>query len=197
MASVKTGLAQDEYRTHTEPKSLGSDGKPCRRDTHGLLQRRHITPAGHIRHVGKEANQLDERQAGLAHDPEETLNEYGAPQRDDFRTLVVPVLRELPVTDVAKATGLSERTIKRVRAGGVTPHAANRAKLTAHAVHHARRELCAAALSPPRDDHAAVAQFLSRGRTADTHAKPNAGSDTTRRPHIGGSSHGKALRWSL
>ena len=47
----------EEYVRHPETKSLGPDGKPCREDTRGLLQRAHIT-AGQIRYVDKETSSM-------------------------------------------------------------------------------------------------------------------------------------------
>jgi hypothetical protein len=63
------------YRCHPEPKSLASDGTPCRRDTSGLLSRRAVEALS-ITHVGKEANLLEEIAAGVIRSEAETLNEY-------------------------------------------------------------------------------------------------------------------------
>jgi hypothetical protein len=43
------------YMMHPEAKSLGPDGKPCKRDTRGLLQRVHVI-AGKHRLIGKECD---------------------------------------------------------------------------------------------------------------------------------------------
>ena len=161
-AKVKTYRdVLSEYRNHPEPKSAGPDGRPCTKETRGLLMRRHVIPAGHIRHIGKESNKLEDREAGLVHDPAEVLNEYPNPAHDDFRTLVAPVLREPPAAGVKKETGLSERTIRRARKGNVAPHPSTRAKLTMCAARHARRRLRAAGIKPPAtDDLAALAAYL-------------------------------------
>ena len=45
----------EEYILHPEAKSLSPDGKPCTAQTHGLLQRAHIT-AGGIRYIDKETS---------------------------------------------------------------------------------------------------------------------------------------------
>jgi hypothetical protein len=63
------------YRQHPETKSLAPDGNPCRRQTIGLLGRRHIV-AGSIAHIGKEANLLEEIAAGLVGADAETLTAY-------------------------------------------------------------------------------------------------------------------------
>ena len=43
------GHMMEDYICHPEAKSLGPDGRPCTVETHGLLQRAHIT-AGRIRY---------------------------------------------------------------------------------------------------------------------------------------------------
>ena len=44
-----------QYTQHPEAKSLGTDGEPCKADTHGLLGRSHII-AGRHRRIGKESD---------------------------------------------------------------------------------------------------------------------------------------------
>jgi hypothetical protein len=51
-------------------------GQPCGHDTCGLLGGRDVTPCGPIRHIGKEAHQLEDREAGRALDPDEFLMAY-------------------------------------------------------------------------------------------------------------------------
>ena len=43
------------------------DGLPCQRGTRGVLTRRHVTPAALV-HIRKEANRLEDREAGLLTD---------------------------------------------------------------------------------------------------------------------------------
>jgi hypothetical protein len=130
----------EDYRTHPEAKSVGADGSPCDRETRGLLQRRHVTPDGPIRQIGKEAHQLEDRDADLAADPGALLTEYSNPSDDEFRERVLQFIRERPVREIATATGLSERTIKRARTGAWALNPATVAKLTAHAYTAARQE---------------------------------------------------------
>ncbi len=47
----------EEYIRHPETKSLGPDGRPCKAETRGLLQRAHIT-AGRIRYIDKETSSM-------------------------------------------------------------------------------------------------------------------------------------------
>jgi hypothetical protein len=50
----------ESYQDHPEAKSLGPDGKACRIDTRGLLQRAHIFAGEHIK-IGKESDRHWER----------------------------------------------------------------------------------------------------------------------------------------
>lgn len=52
-----------EFRTHSEAKSAGADGRACGRQTFGLLWRRVVRETV-VAHVGKEANRLEEVEAG-------------------------------------------------------------------------------------------------------------------------------------
>jgi hypothetical protein len=104
-----------EYRTHPEAKSLGPDDNPCHRATIGLLSRRPVKVAA-IHHIGKESNRIEEAMSGLFTDLDDVLAEYHDPARDPFQRLVVPVLRELPVAQVAAGARVSARTVKRARA---------------------------------------------------------------------------------
>jgi hypothetical protein len=65
----------DEYLAHPEPKSLAPYGSRCQRETSGLLGRRPLTPMM-LTHLGKEANSLDEVEAGFVAELGEILNEY-------------------------------------------------------------------------------------------------------------------------
>lgn len=171
MARVKTYRdVLAEYRTHPEPKSADPDGHPCDKATRGLLARRHVTPAGHIHHIGKESNKLEDLAAGLAHDPSEVLTDYPNPDHDDFKALIAPVLRELPLAEIASATGLSQRAIERARSGKTRPHPTTRAKLTARAALHARRWLREHGVKPSTDDLAALAAYLQDQQGSDDQA---------------------------
>ncbi|MGI8558533.1 MAG: hypothetical protein ACR2ND_09525 [Solirubrobacteraceae bacterium] len=148
----------NDYRTHSEPKSLAADGAPCDRSTVGLLGRRPVR-ALTITHIGKEANRLEDQEAGLVHDLNDVLTEYRDPKHDPFETLVRPVLREIRVCEVAAAAGVSERTIKAAGAG-TRPRAAASAALIAVAADYSRSQLLAAGSEPPPNDLAALAAYL-------------------------------------
>lgn len=70
------------YRVHHEDKFLGPHGRPCRKDTVGLLQRRPVK-ARSVTHIGKEANRLEDVQQGLVADLGEAT---GRASRHDQRT---------------------------------------------------------------------------------------------------------------
>lgn len=113
-----------------------------------------------ITYIGKESNQLEDAQAGLVSDLDEILSEYPDTRRDPFDRLVRPVLHELPVKPTAVAAGVSERTIKGVRAGTTRPRRSTRERLISFTAEYTREELHADGVQAPRDDLAALAAYL-------------------------------------
>jgi hypothetical protein len=77
------------YFTHREAKAAEPSGAPAARSSRGLLQRRHVRAASMIAVIGKEANDLDDRAAGIAPDPhgEQRLTVYGPGGRTILRRL--------------------------------------------------------------------------------------------------------------
>jgi hypothetical protein len=134
--------------------------KPCRRATVGLLSRRPIKVAA-IHHIGKESNRIEEAISGLVTSLDDVLTEYTDPEHDSYAQLAAPILREVPVAEVAAHAGVTQRTVRRARAGQSVGKAA-RAKLTAFAIKHARSELRAAGIRPPADHEALLATYLDR-----------------------------------
>ncbi len=112
-------------------------------------------------HVGKEANHLEEVEAGIEHDSDEVYAEYPDPQRDPWRALVLPVLKHIPAKRLAEETGLAMSTIKAARNGHAVPHGRNRAALARAAAAFARERLKEWGLEPPIDDLATCAAFLA------------------------------------
>jgi hypothetical protein len=108
----------DDYRTHPEHKSLGPDGQPCDRQTIGLLSRRPIKVAT-IHYIGKESKKIEEAPSWLVADLDDALTEYRDPERDPLWQLVLDMIRMLPVAQTAEGAGVSARTVKRARAGGI------------------------------------------------------------------------------
>ncbi len=80
-----------EFRRHPEARSFGPDGRPCDRQTVGLLGRR-VVQETYVAHVGKEANKLEEVETGLEQDPEAIYTEYHRPDRDEWTTVILPRL---------------------------------------------------------------------------------------------------------
>ena len=184
-----------DYRTHPEAKSLGPDGRPCDRQTVGLLGRRHVTPISPLRHRGKEGNRIDEREARVA-DPDATHTEYREPDSDPLWQLTVRVLRGLPVEQTAAGAGVSTRTVERARDGKLTGTTARakqaRANLADHAVKHARAQLRAAGIRRPPDREALLAAYLHHvdkpepaPADAQTPICPGCGQPITRRGRRG------------
>lgn len=138
----------DRYRTHPEPKSLGPDLKPCNRTTVGPLERRPVTAIA-ISCVGKESNRLEDRTAGLIHEPSEILLNYGDPALDPWRTLVVPTLRTFSTAEIAARASLDRRSVQRLLNGSSHPRRTHRNILTALAAELARASLVAQGIAPP------------------------------------------------
>ena len=82
-----------EYATHPESKSADPAGTPCTRRTTGLLERRHVT-ARTITHIGKEANQLEDVQAGLHARQDDVLNAYDDTEQLRFEAALTRILQQ-------------------------------------------------------------------------------------------------------
>jgi len=131
-------IASMEYRVHPEPKSLGADGHPCDRGTIGLLTRRPVQ-VGARTYIGKESNRLEDVLHGLVHDVREVRATYMDVQKDRWLRVVVPFLRRLPRSSLARAARRSERTVQAVRNGHSVPSADTRRALLKAAIRHAQR----------------------------------------------------------
>jgi hypothetical protein len=128
-ARVKTyGEVLREYEIHPESKCADATGKPCGKQTLGLLQRRHVQ-IEQIKCIGKESNNLEEVEAGLHHSAENVYTEYTDRRRDEFQTKILPALRKIPVPLLIQMSGLSPTTIKDTLAGRSRPYPRNRERL--------------------------------------------------------------------
>ena len=118
------------YYSHAESKSADEVGWVRARGTVGLLQKRQIK-AHTIAHIGKEANQLDQRESGeLTGDgAADMLLDYCDPAVDAWRTDDLPRLIQLPIKEMAAITGLSERRLRDIYAGRAKPHDATAERL--------------------------------------------------------------------
>lgn len=108
------------YAAHPESKSLGPDGARCAPDTAGLLQRRPVQALG-IAYIGKESNRLESVEAGMEHDWGDVRSVYENPDDRATWDAIRSLLKAIPARELAQATGLSERQIKRIRNGHSVP----------------------------------------------------------------------------
>jgi hypothetical protein len=138
-----------QYRLHPEHKFHGPDGEACGRLTRGVLRRRPVR-AVDVRYIGKEANRLDDVQAGLVGQLGEVLNEYDDPNDSWVHRLVLPVLAGYSGRQLATLLGTDRRTIDRIRAGQM-PRPKLGDALLSLAVQQATDDLCANG-TLPRDE---------------------------------------------
>ncbi len=112
-------------------------------------------------HVGKEANQLEEVEAGIEHDSDGVGTVYADPRRDPWRAVVLPVLKHIPANRLAEETGRRMSTVKAARNGHTVPRERSREVLVRVATEYARDQLRKRGVEPPADDLAACAAFLA------------------------------------
>lgn len=115
------------HATYPETKSLGPDGQPCRRDTTGLLQRRHVQVAT-ITHHGKDTNRIDHVAAGLV-DRNDTRTSYGQGPVDLQLELILKAIRLIGASKIARAARITPRQISRLLADTGRPHPNTRRRL--------------------------------------------------------------------
>jgi hypothetical protein len=72
-------------------------------------------------HCGKEANELDAVEHGQVKEWSEVREIYEGPKAGIWEQEVLPLVRRVPAGRIAEATGLSPRTIHRVRNSGRPP----------------------------------------------------------------------------
>lgn len=163
MARVQTYRdVLEDFLYHPEAKSAGANGRQSDRQTVGLLCRQVVRSVPELTpHVGKESNRLEEVEAGIEHSPEEVWTEYQDPGRDPWATLVLPVLRQMPIERRVEATGLHRRSLFALRAGERRPHPGNRQVLVAAAGAYAREQLLGAGIEPTSDNITTCATYLS------------------------------------
>ena len=121
-----------EYEFHPESKCADAYGKPCGKQTVGLLQRRHIQ-IEIIKYIGKESNSLEDVEYGLIHSEQNVYTEYPDPRRDEWQTKIVPVLQRTVLSKLIKITRKSRRMLIDARTGKRRPHPNNQ-KFTASAL---------------------------------------------------------------
>lgn len=153
----------EDYRTHPKSRSLGPDGSPCTRQTTGLVRRRSVT-ALYLTHVGKESNRLEEVEAGLVTDPEAVYTTYEDPAHGFRRTIIVPVLNEMPRSQIQQRTRLSRTQITATWNCRAAPHSTTRETLIEVAVAFASTRLGSSRRLSPHERLATCDAFLRCGR---------------------------------
>ena len=118
-----------EYEYHAESKCADAQGRPAGKQTVGLLARRHVA-IERLRFIGKESNALEEVEGSMAPARGSPYTEYPDPQRDEWATKILPILKAMPMGELQRLSGLSRSTLQAIRAGRV-PHPRNRAVLLA------------------------------------------------------------------
>lgn len=117
MASIKSyGDLLREYEFHPEAKCADSTGKPCGKQSVGLLSRRNIT-IDSITYIGKESNRLEEVAEQSLTDVSAAYTEYPGPRRDECTTKILPKLKAMPLSELMERTGLPRSTLQAIRAG--------------------------------------------------------------------------------
>jgi hypothetical protein len=112
-----------EYEFHPEAKCADVAGAPCKKQTVGLLGRRHVA-IDSVTYIGKESNRLEEVEEQSLLDPGDVYTEYPDPRRDEWATKVLPRLKAMPLRQLMERTGLPRSTLQAIRAGR-RPHARN------------------------------------------------------------------------
>jgi hypothetical protein len=121
IARVKSyGDVLEDYEFHPEAKCADASGAPCVKLSIGLLGRRHVA-IGALHFIGKESNKLEEVEEGSVPDAGDAYTEYPDPRRDEWTTKILPLLRRKPLAALIAETGISRRTLQRIRNGHSKP----------------------------------------------------------------------------
>lgn len=129
IARVKSyGDVLQEYAFHEEAKCADATGKPCGRQSVGLLTRRHVV-VDEISLIGKESNRLEEADEQTVTDAGDVYTDYPDPRQNLWTKTILPALRMMGLSDLAMKTDLDRRTLQRIRSGR-QPHPKNRRLLT-------------------------------------------------------------------
>ena len=131
LAQLETSI--DQWRQNPEIVGKAPDGKPCQRDTTGLLDRRTITSAqGLVTLIGKEAGSV-ETEDQLAEDHASThLATYTHPL-SQWR-IVCLVVRRLGIPKVAaRSQAITARGLRNALKPGVTPRSATQRQVASAA----------------------------------------------------------------
>jgi|HubBroStandDraft_4_1064222.scaffolds.fasta_scaffold00010_75 hypothetical protein len=116
MARVKSyGDVLREYEYHPEAKCADATGRPCGKQTVGLLGRRHIVIDG-FDYIGKESNKLEQVEEGGVPAEGDAYTVYRDLRRDEWNNKWLPKLLRTPVPKLLER-GVSRATIYAARSG--------------------------------------------------------------------------------
>ena len=104
-----------EYEFHAEPKCADARGKAAGKQSVGLLGRRHVA-IEHVRYIGKESNALEEVEGSMAPARGSPYTEYPDPQRDEWATKILPILKAMPMPELQRLSRLSRAALQAIRA---------------------------------------------------------------------------------
>jgi hypothetical protein len=100
----------EAYAYHPEAKCADATGAPSNEHTVGLHFPRHVV-IEQIRYIGKEANEIEDVEAGLVHGADEVFTEYVDARRDFWQTVGRPAARRASIDELQRETGLPRQTI--------------------------------------------------------------------------------------
>ncbi len=112
------------YEFHLGAKNADAKGKPSGKQTFGLLRRRHVR-VDQIIYIGRESNRLEEMEAGVIHSPDSVYTEYPDPNRDEWQTRILPILKNIPIPALIRVSGRSRSMLRRALAGRSRPRKRN------------------------------------------------------------------------
>ena len=84
-------------------------------------------------YIGKESNRLQEVEEAGVPSEIDVYTKFNDAQRDEWGTKILPFLRREPVQVIISATGISRRTVQRIRNEQTKPTAEHRRLLEAFA----------------------------------------------------------------
>ena len=102
-----------KYSERPEFKSLAPDGSLCKKDTVGLLRRRHVIAKPVFQLIGKEVDRGSSEDAYILDG--ERLTHY----RNEGKVTFPKALRKFSDREISRRTGLDAETVSRARKGNV------------------------------------------------------------------------------
>jgi hypothetical protein len=100
----------EAYAHHPEAKCADATGQPSGKQTVGLHFPRHVV-IEQVRFIGKEANGMEDVEAGVVHSADEVFTEYVDARRDYWQTVVRPALQQASLNELQRETGLPRQTL--------------------------------------------------------------------------------------